>query len=165
MYIMIIMVNNMGSAICVALWVVATTPLAHLAMAAECESLKSLLLPNTQIESAELVPPEKFAGRGGLPVEVTVSLCQVGGAIKPTPMSSVKFEVMMPATGWNGRFVQVGNGGLAGSIWTPVIAGQVSEGYAAAGTDDGSGPEGSLEWLSDRERVTDFGYRAVTLRR
>src|ERR1039458_18409 len=82
------MVNNMGSAICVALWVVATTPLAHLAMAAECESLKSLLLPNTQIESAELVPPEKFAGLGGLPVEVTVSLCQVDGAIKPTPMSS-----------------------------------------------------------------------------
>jgi hypothetical protein len=63
MYIMIIMVNNMNSAICVALWVVATTTLAHLAMAAECESLKSLLLPNTQIESAELVPPTKFAGR------------------------------------------------------------------------------------------------------
>jgi len=78
-------------------------------------------------------------------------------------MSSVKFEIMMPATGWNGRFVQVGNSGLAGSIWTSVIAGQVSEGCAAAGTDDGSGLEGSLEWLSDRERVTDFGYRAVHL--
>ena len=62
MYIMIIMVNNMDSAICVALWVVATTTLAHLAMAAECESRKSLLLPNTQIESAELVPQKSLRG-------------------------------------------------------------------------------------------------------
>lgn len=69
----------------------------------------------------------------------------------------------MPSVGWNQRFVQVGNGAFAGTIYTATIAARVAEGYAAAGTDDGSESNGSWEWLADPDRLKDFGYRAVHL--
>jgi hypothetical protein len=37
----------------------------------------------------------------------------VAAALKPTNGSDIKIEVWLPASGWNGKFQAVGNGGWA----------------------------------------------------
>jgi feruloyl esterase len=69
----------------------------------------------------------------------------------------------MPASNWNGKFAGLGNGGMAGSIRYGSMATTLSRGYAASSTDtghQGSGQDGSYA-LGHREKVIDFGYRAV----
>ena len=42
--------------------------------------------------------------------------CRVAVTSKPTADSDIKIEVWLPASGWNGKFQAVGNGGWAGTI-------------------------------------------------
>jgi hypothetical protein len=44
------------------------------------------------------------------PVRALPELCQFGAYFNTSAKSSVKFEVWMPTTTWNGRFAFVGNG-------------------------------------------------------
>ena len=69
----------------------------------------------------------------------------------------------MPATDWNGELLQLGNGGLAGSINYPPMLQQIALHYAVAATDDGhTGAATDGTWaMGHPEKVTDFGYRAV----
>lgn len=115
----------------------------------DCAALKSLTLPHAEIVSAE--------------VAVTGGYCQVKGIATPSADSKIAFEVWMPAAGWNGVFLQLGNGGLAGSINYPPMQQAVALHYAVAATDDGhtgAGTDGSWA-LGHPEKVIDFGYRAV----
>jgi len=59
------------------------------------------------------------------------------GTIRPTPDSDIRFEVWMPASNGNGKFVGVGNGVWAGSIAYSSMRDPLSMGYATAATDDG----------------------------
>src|SRR5882724_7180133 len=70
-------------------------------LAASCESLTSLSLPDTTITSAQAVVANK-----DLP-----PYCRVAATLKPSSDSDIKIEVWMPASGWNGKFEAVGNGG------------------------------------------------------
>src|SRR5882762_11835972 len=86
------------------------------ARAVECASLQSLKLTDTTITMAQrvttgsvIVPPE--ATLDGLP-----AFCRVAGVIRPTTDSAIRFEVWMPESAWNERFLGVGNGGFAGVI-------------------------------------------------
>jgi feruloyl esterase len=77
--------------------------------------------------------------------------------------SEIKFEVWMPTANWNGKFIGVGNGGMAGSISYAYMTGPLSRGYATSSTDtghEGKNNDGSYA-LGHREKVIDFGYRAV----
>ena len=65
------------------------------------------------------------------------SFCRVAGILRPSPDSVIRFEVWMPSSGWNGKFLGVGNGGFAGSIGFTAMGGNVKRGYATAGTDSG----------------------------
>ncbi len=73
-------------------------------------------------------------------------------------------EVWLPAvSAWNGKFMAVGNGGLAGEISYRQMGEPLSRGYAVASTDTGhtgTGTDGSFA-LGHPEKVIDFGYRAV----
>ena len=91
------------------------------------------------------------------------AFCRVRGEIKPNPDSHIIFEVWMPAAQWNGKFEQMGNGGLAGSINLFALASAMKKGYATAGTDDGhqAAPVDASWALGHPEKVKDFGYRAV----
>ena len=60
------------------------------ALAATCEELASLSLPDTTITTAE-----------SLPAGTAPAHCRVAGAIKPTSDSNILFEVWLPAAGWN----------------------------------------------------------------
>jgi hypothetical protein len=131
-----------------------------------CEKLKDLKLADASVVSAESVAAGSFALPPGLPapsVDVP-AFCRVRGEIKPTSDSLIKFEVWLPAQ-WNGKFEQVGNGGLAGSINLFALAGVLKKGFATAGTDDGhQGSPVDGSWaIGHPEKVKDFGYRAVHL--
>ena len=126
------------------------------ALAATCEELMSLSLPDTTISSAESVPA------GTAPAH-----CRVAGVIKPTTDSNILFEVWLPAAGWNSKLMQVGNGGLAGdlTLFQAAAPGALQRGYAVAGTDDGhqASPLDASWAIGHPELVKDFGYRAVHL--
>jgi len=143
---------------------IASWPLAQAQQA--CEKLKDLKLTGTSVQSADSIPSGPFGLPPGSPaasVDVPV-FCRVRGEIKPTPDSHINFEVWLPAQ-WNGKFEQVGNGGLAGSINLFSLAGVLKKGFATAGTDDGhQGSPVDGSWaIGHPEKVKDFGYRAVHL--
>jgi len=127
-----------------------------------CQGLTSLALEHATITSATAVPEGPVGGgRGGAPV-VAAAHCAVQGIIRPTKDSEIHFELWLPASGWNGKYVQLGNGGWAGAINAAGLAEPLRRGYAAAATDDGhQGGAGAAGAIGHPEKLIDFGYRAV----
>ena len=69
-------------------------------------------------------------------------------------------EVWLPASGWNGKFQAVGNGGWAGVISYAAMADAVRAGYASASTDTGHvGGRGTFA-LDHPEKLIDFAWRS-----
>ena len=131
-----------------------------------CESLANLKLENATISSAVSVAAGGFkppsAPGQPAPARDLPAFCRVAGVATPTSDSEIRFEVWLPASGWNGKFEQVGNGGFAGTIPLSGMAEPLSRGYATAATNDGhvNGPDQSWA-IGHPEKVIDFGYRAV----
>ena len=133
-----------------------------------CASLRKLALPNVTINVAErvaagaFVPPDLKPDEKVPPLyRKTPAFCRVSATLKPTADSDIKVEIWMPASGWNGRFRGLGNGGFAGYIAYRGLASAVTQGYAAASTDTGHSTEGA-EWaLGHAEKFVDYGYRAI----
>jgi len=142
------------------------------ASAATCESLSSLKLANTTITSAKNVAsgaftlptgsvtqqPGDLAGFNALP-----AFCRIQGVLQPSSDSHIEFEVWLPASGWNGKFQGIGNGGFAGSIGYSGMADAIKFNYATASTDTGHQANMiDARWaLGHPEKIIDFGYRAV----
>ena len=98
------------------------------AFAADCSSMKSTALADATITSAADVPAvERADAATGMKLQMP-ALCVVKGILHPTADSAIRFEVWMPNTGWNGRIVDVGNGGFAGSISYTQMAANVGRG-------------------------------------
>jgi feruloyl esterase len=134
-----------------------------------CAELASLSVANTTITSAEAIaagglrstvqgPPSLAADYSKLP-----AFCRVLGSIKPTADSDIRFELWLPDQNWNGRFMQTGNGGAAGSIVQASLAEPLARGYAVANTDTGhQGGLGDFSWAAGHpEKLIDYQYRAV----
>src|SRR5216684_2547422 len=136
------------------------------AAAQSCQSLTTLSLPNnTTVTSATSVPAGPFVRPGSTtPVNVP-AFCRVAGVSRPTSDSLIKFEVWMPAAGWNGKLDHGGNGGYGGSLSTPagfMVAGLL-RGYATTGTDmghDAAVTPGASFALGHPEKTADWGWRA-----
>ncbi|MEM6702431.1 MAG: tannase/feruloyl esterase family alpha/beta hydrolase, partial [Acidobacteriota bacterium] len=124
-----------------------TLPLSTPLLAADCEGLEELLLPDVTItEVTDLEKPKPH--------------CKVEGRIS----HSIGFTVWLPHE-WNGRFAMGGQGGFAGAVDNQAEAfGQVlSKGYATAGTDTGhqaNGLDGSWA-LHDLEAIANYGHVAI----
>jgi feruloyl esterase len=92
-------------------------------------------------------------------------VCKLSVTSRPTSDSDIRLELWIPeGSAWNGKFVQVGNGGFAGTIPRASFIGPVKAGYAVAGTDDGhqDAVGTSAAWaLGHPQKVVDFGYRAL----
>lgn len=132
-----------------------------------CENLTKLKLQDTTITSAITVPagPMKLPpipGFASEPADLPV-FCWVLGSIKPTNDSDIRFEVWLPVSGWNGRFLQMGNAGFAGMILPHFLTRPLSQNYAVAATDDGHQGPGGAWAIGHPEKVVDFAYRAVHL--
>ena len=91
--------------------------------------------------------------------------CEVQAITRPTKDSEIRIEIWLPVSGWNGKYLQIGNGGWAGSINRTGLIGPLQRGYAVAATDDGhvsAGPVPGASWaIGHPEKLIDFGYRAV----
>jgi hypothetical protein len=117
-----------------------------------CADLAKASLPHAEVTAAKAV-----ALKSG-------QACDFSVTSRPTADSEIKIEVMIPVgSAWNGKFVQVGNGGLAGSIPSAQIMARAEGGYAAAGTDDGHGGDGrTATWAHGHpEKIVDFATRSL----
>jgi hypothetical protein len=117
-----------------------------------CADMARTALPHAEITAAK---PVAIKGGQG---------CQINLDSHPTSDSDIKIEVLIPiGQAWNGKFVQVGNGGLAGSIPAAQVKARADEGYAAAGTDDGHGGNGRTAiWaLGHPAKIVDFATRSL----
>ncbi len=153
----------------------ATLTLTNPSLAAECSSLASLALENGRVTAATLIEAGKFSppvAAGGPPPGVAAgqyanlpAFCRVEATLTPTPDSDIKVEVWLPAAGWNGKYVGIGNGIWAGQLSLSQLGGPLSRGFAAATTDTGHTGSGlTAEWaVGHPEKLVDFGHRAVHL--
>ncbi len=117
-----------------------------------CESLATLPLPNTTIDSAALTPATGTRD----------TVCRVTAVVTHPPAGDqVKVFVALPVTGWNGRFLGVGGGGFSGGNAASVLL-PARQGFAAGATDTGHeggrasfalDSEGHLDWLLIRDNA------------
>lgn len=122
----------------------------------DCAALsRATLGANVVITSSAIVPPA-----ASLP-----AYCDVRGTIT----AEGRFALRLPAE-WNGRFVMVGNGGLAGTIMFAAMDAPLGRGFAVASTD--TGHDAAKEPLATfaetrannpnaREKVVDFAYASI----
>ena len=143
--------------------------LASPAMAKDCSELAAMALHDGKVTSAEFVPAGTFKApetAGPPPVVAFATLpafCRVQATMTPTPDSDIKVEIWLPASGWNGKLVGIGNGVWAGQISITQLTEPLARGYAAVSTDTGHGGNPmSVAWAAGhQEKLADFGYRAV----
>ena len=137
-----------------------------------CERLTFVSIEHVTIVAAKLVPEGKFSMPGGrrtAPTEFFTefsrlpSFCRVQAVARPTADSEIGIEVWLPATGWNGRYLGVGNGGYGGSFNYHRLGEALNAGYATSSTDTGHrGFMRDSSWAAGhREKQIDFDYRAV----
>jgi hypothetical protein len=142
------------------------------ASAATCESLRDMKLDHVAIVAADVVPtgqfvlpgrartvsPEFFTGFRRLP-----AFCRVQAVARPTADSNIGIEVWLPTSGWNGRYLGVGNGSYGGSINYYRLGEALNVRYVSSSTDTGHrGAPRDRSWATGhREKQIDFDYRAV----
>jgi feruloyl esterase len=138
----------------------------YLSAAASCGSLSSLTLSDTTITMAQDVPAGGFSRPATGPSAAEqafsnpVAFCRVAATLKPSADSDIKAEVWLPATGWNGQFQAVGNGGWAGRLSYPAMSQALENGYAASSTDTGHADDSAAFALGHPEKLIDYAYRS-----
>jgi len=128
-----------------------------------------LALPDTTITAALSVPAGTYTAPDGEVFTNLPAFCRIAATLTPTSDSSIKIEVWMPNSGWNGRYLGTGNGGGGGQV---ILYGTIAEylalNYAVANTDQGTPPvanpppHGSV-LTGHPERQIDFATRSTNL--
>lgn len=125
-------------------------------------------LAHAETACAELVNARLAHAQVTAAVSETVGgkqLCKVSVTSRPTADSDIRIETWIPlGEAWNGKFVQLGNGGFAGSIASDRLKAVAATGYAVAATDNGhQDPVGtSAVWAQGHpEKIVDFGWRSL----
>jgi feruloyl esterase len=134
--------------------------------AAECAGLLAEKFSDIEIAASERVTGGSLAVTNNLGGPTTLhglpAFCRVTGVLRSTADSRIGFELWLP-DGWNGRYLQVGNGGFAGVIWYPSMVQWMDKGFAVANTDSGHAGVGAQWALGHPEKLIDYGHRAVHL--
>jgi tannase/feruloyl esterase len=116
------------------------------------------------VSGVTLAAPRWSAAAGASP-----AYCAVDGVMTPIDRQSnakpINFRVLLPAA-WSGRAVQIGGGGMNGTI--PNLTGgpdgsMLQRGFAVYGSDSGhqSGPglaAGASDWSTNDEAIRNLGY-------
>jgi hypothetical protein len=142
---------------------------------ANCANLAKLKLPGTQLEitRAEWIPAGRTEGRGGAAGPALPAHCRVEGILdKRTGVGGktygIGFAISLPEN-WTGQFLQMGGGGLNGSVADP-IGGQnagdrpaLARGYTVVSTDSGHKGTGAFDgsFMQDQQALLDFEYVAI----
>ena len=154
-------ISTIGRALCLVVCLPAAS-----AVALPCDELTALSLKDARVTEAVIVPAGQFSAPGAPQAGAAnrysdlPSFCRVSATLTPSSDSDIKVEVWLPATGWNGKFQAVGNGGWAGVISYAAMADAVRSGYASASTDTGHvGGRGTFA-LDHPEKLIDFSWRS-----
>jgi feruloyl esterase len=102
------------------------------------------------------------------------AFCAVDGVISYGSNSSLHFSVYLPdATSYNGRFMAVGNGGMAGTLDTVALMQQLNSGFASAAGDAGhlaslnnagsGAPDTYIPYLHNPDEVQAWIHNAIAL--
>jgi hypothetical protein len=156
--------RSLGASLFGATLVAGTLIVAPLAAADSCSDLANLALPNTTITTAQSVTGGSFTPPGSTtPITGLPDFCRVAAYSAPTSDSHIQFEVWIPESHWNDKYLQAGCGGFCGSISYSSMAGALMRGYAAAATDDGHEASGiDASWaVGHPQKVVDFAYRSL----
>lgn len=96
-----------------------------------------------------------------------VVYCRIDGRMLPVDPAAnarpINFAVALPAN-WNGRAVQLGGGGMNGTV--PALAGrgadsQLAQGYATYGSDSGHAVSDDPSWLLNDEAIRNLGFQQM----
>ena len=128
-----------------------------------CAALKTLSVPTVTITAAEFVAAGSAApGRGrGAASEPLPAYCRVAATLTPSPDSHIEMELWLPAEGWNGKFLALGNGAWAGNISLDAMAAPLRRGYATASNDTGHKGGSASFAVGHPEKLVDFAYRSM----
>ena len=138
------------------------------AAAATCASLAGLALPDTTITAAQSVAAGTYTAPDGEVFADLPAFCRIAATLTPTSDSNIKIEVWMPYSGWNGRYLGTGNGGIAGLIVYRTLALLLPLNYAVANTDMGTSPAatdplGGRVLTGHPEKQIDYATRSTNL--
>ena len=126
-----------------------------------CGDLKGKQLGGATITDATPITPPWTSPASSLspPTTISVPFCRIEAVVAP----AIRFEVWMPQTAtWNGRFLGVGNGALAGGINYGPMKEPLRNGFATASTDAGhvSGPFDGSWAIGHPNLINDWAVRA-----
>lgn len=118
-------------------------------------------------ERCEDLLAQDFAAATGAPTQVLLaqsvsdpaglpSHCRVVANVDPTNT----VEIRLPVSGWTGRLLMAGCGGLCGAIQMERTDDALLRGYAVAHTDMGHG-EADLSFAADTRALEDFAHRST----
>lgn len=108
------------------------------AIAATCESLKLLSLPDVTISAAQTIPAGNYAAANGQTLRKPANLLPGGGNRNTDEPVQHQFRgVAAAAATWNGVFRGEGSGGSAGAITFALMANAIQRNYATMSNDNG----------------------------
>src|SRR5688572_23540093 len=95
---------------------------------AQCSALQSSDFGHLDDAPTQITEARLTEAKGDVP-----AYCGVHGYVAP----QVGFEIRLPVSTWNGKFMHLGCGGMCGQIWTWNCAMPLRKGYACIASDMG----------------------------
>ena len=115
--------HPVGPALYVSIFVIFALVSIPAAAQQQCESLKSIKIPNVTITSVTAGSPgfelpAQSGFMGSMPAKkIPVPFCRIEAISAPSSDSHIGIEVWLPAVAsWNGKFLAAGNPGFIGSL-------------------------------------------------
>jgi pimeloyl-ACP methyl ester carboxylesterase len=130
------------------------TPSAILRPSQSCADIRSTNFTHVEDAPAQILDVAAIQAAGDSP-----AYCRVQGYVLP----QVRFEIQLPTSNWNGKLLEVGDGGWGGEMYLFFCSGPLRKGYACIGSDMGhTGASGLALWARNNlQAQIDFGYRAT----
>jgi feruloyl esterase len=118
-----------------------------------------LALLSTDFSHVEDAPLQLIDARVVAATAKSPAYCRVQGYVWP----QVGIEMHLPLTNWNGKFMEVGDGGWGGEMYLFLCTGPVRRGYACIASNMGhEGKTGLGVWAEDNLAArADWGFRAT----
>jgi hypothetical protein len=119
-----------------------------------CQALMSQDFSHVQDAPLQLTEARVVPAQGKTP-----AYCRVTGYVWP----QVGIEMHLPMSAWNGKFMEVGDGGYGGDMYLFLCEGPVRRGYACIASDMGHKGATTLGLWGENnlEAQADWGFRAT----
>lgn len=130
------------------------TPSANVQPSKPCADIRSADFTHVEDAPAQVLDVAVIDATG-----TTTAYCRVQGYVMP----QVRFEIRLPTSNWNGKLLEVGDGGWGGEMYLFFCSGPLRKGYACIASDMGhTGASGLALWARNNiQAQVDFGYRAT----